>query len=366
MNSELQSVYDKMIGNIDALTKYSYDVKTGYTMYIPLNFWFNKYISASLPLIFLRYNEVRIQLELNNVEKLIYTDAPIDTDFETMIQLTDISLLVDYIYLDVDERTKFSQSPQEYLIEVVQNYNYPMLTSNQITIESSFINSVKELFWVAQSNKNLANKFYDIYDLGVIYNISSINNVQTTTLEQKVQLLIGKHVFNIGDTIKISNSQFYNGSYVIKALDLTSITIYSKFYVTETDSYVMLDKLYTNVTTFNDKNPIQTSSYNFEQYERFQNYDSNFTNYVQPYAYHTKTPSDGINIYSFSLNPEEYQPSGAVNLSSYKYKSFVYQFNQKFIDCVTTNSDAFMIKTYALGYNILSFKNGMAGLVFNI
>ena len=40
-----------------------------------------------------------------------------------MIQLTDISLLVDYIYLDVDERTKFSQSSQEYLIEVVQNYN---------------------------------------------------------------------------------------------------------------------------------------------------------------------------------------------------------------------------------------------------
>jgi hypothetical protein len=284
LNSELQPVYDKMIGNIDELTKYSYDVKTGYTMYIPLNFWFNKYISASLPLIFLRYNEVRIQLELNNVEKLIYTDAPVDTDFETMIQLTDISLLVDYIYLDVDERTKFSQSPQEYLIEVVQNYNYPMLTSSQITIESFFVNSVKEMFWVAQSNKNIANKFHDIYDLGVIYNISSINNVPTTTLEQKVQLLTGKHVFNIGDTVKIFNSQFYNGSYVIKAIDLTSIIIYSEFYVTETDSYVMLDKLYTNVTTFNDKNPIQTSSYNFEQYERFQNYDSNFTNYVQPYA----------------------------------------------------------------------------------
>jgi len=366
LNSELQTIYDKMIGNIYALTTYSYDIKTGYTMYIPLNFWFNKYISASLPLIFLRYNDVRIQLELNEIKNLIYTDAPIDTDFENMIQLTDISLLVDYIYLDVDERTKFSQSSQEYLIEVVQNYNYPMLTSNQITIESFFINSVKEMFWVAQSNKNLANKFYDVYDLGVIYNISTINNIPTTTLEQKVQLLIGNHVFNINDTVKIFNSQFYNGSYKIIALDLTSIIIYSKFYVTETDSYVMLDQLYTNVTSYGDKNPIQVSNYNFEQYVRFQNYDSQFTNYVQPYAYHTKTPSDGINIYSFSLNPEEYQPSGAVNLSSYKYKSFVYKFNQKFIDCVTTNSDAFMIKTYALGYNILSFKNGMASLVFNI
>jgi hypothetical protein len=64
--------------------------------------------------------------------------------------------------------------------------------------------------------------------------------------------------------------------------------------------------------------------------------------------------------------PEEYQPSGAVNLSGYKYKSFIFQMNPKTIDYILANNDTLTLKTYALGYNILSFKNGMAGLVFNI
>jgi hypothetical protein len=64
--------------------------------------------------------------------------------------------------------------------------------------------------------------------------------------------------------------------------------------------------------------------------------------------------------------PEQYQPSGAANFSSYKYKSFVYEMNQKLINNLNANNNYATIKTYALGYNILSFKNGMATLVFNI
>ena len=117
---------------------------------------------------------------------------------------------------------------------------------------------------------------------------------------------------------------------------------------------------------YGDVNPFLSTTYTFEQYNRFQNYDSNFTNYVQPYTYHTKTPADGINIYSFSLMPEEYQPSGTSNLSTYKYKSFLFTMHDQLINYIQKGNDTLTIKTFALGYNILSFKNGMAGLVFNI
>jgi hypothetical protein len=40
--------------------------------------------------------------------------------------------------------------------------------------------------------------------------------------------------------------------------------------------------------------------------------------------------------------------------------------NQKLIDNLRAVNDQATIKTYALGYNLLSFKNGMASLVFNI
>ena len=72
LNSEIQSVYDKMIGNIEILTTYDNKLKPSYTMYIPLQFWFNKYIEGSLPLVFLRYHDVKLQIELNQIRNLFY------------------------------------------------------------------------------------------------------------------------------------------------------------------------------------------------------------------------------------------------------------------------------------------------------
>lgn len=369
LDYELRQTYDKLIGNISPLITYDNTKKNSYTLNIPLNFWFNKYISGSLPLVFLRYNDVRINLELRDIRNLIFTDAPSDFNFEDTIQISDMNLLVDYIYLDVDERTKFAQSPQEYLIEVVQNYNYLNIKTVNTTIESFFINSIKEMFWVAQSNNNLKNNLLSVYNLGIIYEVSAINDVVTDTLENKIQLVIGPHVFNVGDTVTIFNSQFYNNNntpYKIIDTDLTSITLYSLFYTTENDCFVQLSQSLIPSSSNGDKNPFDLTSFTFEQYERFQDYDPIYTNYVQSWQNHTKTPSDGINSYSFSLMPEQYQPSGAANFSSYKYKSFVFQMNQKLIDNLKAINDQVTIKTYALGYNLLSFKNGMASLVFNI
>ena len=369
LNYELRQTYDKLIGNVKPLITYDYTEKNSYTLNIPLNFWFNKYISGSLPLVFLRYNEVRINLELRDIRSLIFTDAPSDFNFEDNIEISDINLLVDYIYLDVDERTKFAQSPQEYLIEVVQNYNYLNINTVNTTIESFFINSIKEIYWVAQSNNNLNNNLLSTYNLGIIYKVSTISNVVTNTLENKIQLIIGNHVFQIGDTVTIFNSQFYNNNntpYKIIDTDLTSITIYSLFYISENDCFVELAAAIKPSSSNGDINPFDLTSFTFENFQRFQNYDIIYTNYVQSYQFHTKTPSNGINSYSFSLMPEQYQPSGAANFSSYKYKSFVYEMNQKLINNLNANNNYATIKTYALGYNILSFKNGMATLVFNI
>ena len=369
LNYEMRQTYDKLIGNIPSLITYDNTKKNSYTLNIPLNFWFNKYISGSLPLVFLRYSDVRINLELRDIRNLIFTDAPSDFNFEDNIEISDMNLLVDYIYLDVDERTKFAQSPQEYLIEVVQNYNYLNINTVNTTIESFFINSIKEMYWVAQSNNNLKNNLLSVYNLGIIYEVSAINNVVTDTLENKIQLVIGPHVFNVGDTVTIFNSQFYNNNntpYKIIDLDLTSITLYSLFYNTENDCFVQLSQSLIPSSPNGDKNPFDLTSFTFEQYQRFQNYDPIYTNYVQAWQCHTKTPSDGINSYSFGLMPEQYQPSGAANFSSYKYKSFIFEMNQKLIDNLRANDDQVTIKTYALGYNLLSFKNGMASLVFNI
>jgi hypothetical protein len=59
--------YNKLLGNVKELTTYNIDSKPSYTLLIPINFWFSKYSGLALPLIHLRYHEVRINVELNDL-----------------------------------------------------------------------------------------------------------------------------------------------------------------------------------------------------------------------------------------------------------------------------------------------------------
>ena len=79
------------------------------TVYIPLRFWFNRNAGLALPLIALQYHEVKVLVELNKKADLkIGNDANIDA--------SEMCLLVNYVYLDTDERRRFAQVNHEYLI----------------------------------------------------------------------------------------------------------------------------------------------------------------------------------------------------------------------------------------------------------
>ena len=47
----------------------------------------------------------------------------------------------------------------------------------------------------------------------------------------------------------------------------------------------------------------------------FQTRDDNYFQLVQSYYYHTRIPEKRIYTYTFSLKPEEHQPSGTCNFS---------------------------------------------------
>lgn len=54
--------YGKMIGDVDELKLMSYN-QSDYTMYIPLQFWFNRNNGLALPLIALEYHDVRVTIK---------------------------------------------------------------------------------------------------------------------------------------------------------------------------------------------------------------------------------------------------------------------------------------------------------------
>jgi hypothetical protein len=129
---------------------------------IPLTFWFNKYLGCALPLIALQYHEVRINFALNPSDDLIVssdTNDPYSCGGCDPPSIKDAKLLVDYIYLDSNERRIFAKSNHEYLIEQLQ-LDFQTLPSNieEIPITMTFNHPVKELIWVLQTPLVLADK----------------------------------------------------------------------------------------------------------------------------------------------------------------------------------------------------------------
>ncbi len=93
-------------------------------------------------------------------------------------------------------------------------------------------------------------------------------------------------------------------------------------------------------------------------------FDAKYARYfrlAQPYQYHTRIPQKLIYGYSFSLKPEEIQPSGTCNAS--RIDSFVFNVSFTEDDCCTSTNR--VIRLYATNYNILRIMSGMGGLAFS-
>lgn len=90
----------------------------------------------------------------------------------------------------------------------------------------------------------------------------------------------------------------------------------------------------------------------------------NFYNFVTPYQHHYSTPPLGVNLYSFSLNPEIFQPTGAANFSRIDDAAIVFTLKDDIITMMTEDNLQLRLIIYGTGYNILRIMSGQAGLVF--
>jgi hypothetical protein len=95
------------------------------TLYVPLQFWYCRNPGLALPLIALQYHEVKINLDIRNIEECLWAVGSLNGDGKKVDDaykqsLAAASLFVDYIFLDTDERRRMAQNPHEYLIEQLQ------------------------------------------------------------------------------------------------------------------------------------------------------------------------------------------------------------------------------------------------------
>ena len=135
---------------------------------VPLQFAFCRHPGLALPLIALQYHDVELSIELESKARVLH-DASDNGD--TLGNLTDLSLYVDYIFLDVDERKTFAQRSHEYLIETVQEQSQSVSANTTNNIRLNFNHPVKELVWVIR-NGTTRDVFTDFLDTAQAHPVS--------------------------------------------------------------------------------------------------------------------------------------------------------------------------------------------------
>lgn len=125
---------DKLIGNTPELITYDEKSKGNLHLYIPLNFYFCKESRLSLPMTNLLYTIGSIQFKLKKIEELLIYDHNAKFIIKPKLKC---NMLVQYIYLEDDERKKISISKMEFLIEKFKyagtfTYNYKNLIEGNI------------------------------------------------------------------------------------------------------------------------------------------------------------------------------------------------------------------------------------------
>ena len=86
--------------------------------------------------------------------------------------------------------------------------------------------------------------------------------------------------------------------------------------------------------------------------------DNLMLSYEQPLKYYTGITGNDFGVYSFSMKPETYYPTGQVNMSRISH-------NLIEIDLESPDVNfAHNVKVYAVNYNVLRINSGLAGLKF--
>lgn len=324
-------IYNKMIGNIKTLNNFDDQEKPAYDLYIPMTFWFNKFSGLSFPLIAMQYNDIRFAVKLRKFEEVFYIEkiynanlngsnvvltaemidfilhnSANDRDILCEADLTDIeevrdicisdiwedkgkqlygNIMIDYIYLESLERKRFAQAGHEYLIERIQTNVFNNINQPNFDMRLDFTNPSKELIWVFNKDCVTCNPYGYTecrwYDHSL--EICDCHYCKNNYLKNDYL----KNNYCKSDYCRSDNCDNYECENIVNYCE----------------------------NNYGIGNPVCTAKLNFNNYTRVQTQAGRYFDKLQPLMFHHVTPSDGINIYSFCIDPLQHQPTGAANLT---------------------------------------------------
>lgn len=368
LNYKNKELYNKLIGNNHTVNISSLIQEETY-LYLPIPFWSLNNYGLAFPSIALQFNTIQIKLKFRKFENCIKINTrDIITDPATLNNIILNSVLenqneiiktpleailkIEYIYLDTIERKKFAQSGHEYLIDQVQEIEenvdvsqIPNINSelqSVIPFQYDLFHCCKDLFWfIVCEPKSITTTVFNT-NINDPYNYTLPQEEITPSYNQQTAINYYSMIYNPN---RLFNPEiFINGVFVI-------------------ENNINLDtNINTNIVPFNI---LLDTIIRFGSEDLTQHFTptSNFYNYLQPNNYYKSTPQLGTNIYSFSLNPTEYQPSGSCNFTRIPNFTVNANFN-KIINSANGEQYNYKFVLQVRNYNILRLIGGIGGLAF--
>lgn len=348
----------------------------------PLNFWFCRNNGLALPLISLQYHDIKLKLKWG-INSDINRDGNADRS-------SNCEVWTDLIFLDQGERERFAESKHEYLIEQLQIVD-SSLESPSLKFKMNSVNHfVKELIWVEGNtgSDRIINEKFNIFINGIerfserekeyftlnqpmIHHTSipGFNIKETDSpIMLSTHLSVGTPDLNTPNSYDSSNTKIAEGIIILssnsgtipKIGDIVMIreSTPSTIVESEAEPYTVTGVTSTQVGPIistviavnSDGTSINLSSTKIKV-------GGDFHVHIIARAFNPKSRcsdySKNIYVYSFSLNPEEHQPSGICNFTR--------------LDDVKLSIDSSKTidKIYAVNYNVLRISNGLAALVYS-
>lgn len=296
-NRSMTEVYDKLIGDIEELTSFDRTPKEAYLLRIPLQFWFNRFSGLALPIIALEYHEVTFNVQFRKLEDVAYVEKTPILDHH-------------------GEHIALADVPCELKLDI----------EAALLLDFVYLDSPERRRFAQSSHEYLIDQL-QMLELEEVAQPQVQCVLNNFVHPSKELIWVAQKVEYVENPTGIHDNQWYNYS----------------------------------LTPDNIGHPITHSSIDFNSYNRVPRWDSHYFNYVQPFEVHNTTPSDGVNVYSFSLFPEEHQPSGSANFSRISRVSVTLDFDPSICaDAVIP----YNIRFYTRNINILRFTSGLSGLAF--
>lgn len=354
-----------MVGRYDSREQLIAHSRKPQTLYVPLPFWYNKSSGHSLALAALAFHHVNLNITFEALSNLIIvsnqdiqvnvsksvtsnyvgTSPPVPTvgdDSGIAIANSDLAakIVSNYMYLDVEERGRFSASNFQALVSL--NSHKSITTSaDSVELDLNFSHPVSELIWSVQLKANAdANKHFDYSRVGPA--AGGTGALATTSrVPQKPAIL--PQAENTFDVLQAPETVVDDEN---AGLNL----------ITAAGAYGLAD-----VVTV-DADPLKTVDLRINSTKRFPETEAKFFRTVQPAMHHTNIPQAYIYSYSFALHPEDNaNPSGSLNFS----RIDTAKLDMVFHDDLCTQSTQKIVRIYARYWNVFNYADGIGGVRFS-